>query len=61
MDSVESFLSSFILKTLLHSYPNLSPDDQAKIQKTVADLVTSAMDVTAIYFLLRNAKNNPPK
>ena len=56
MDSLESFLSNFLLKTLLHSHPNLSADDQAKIQKTVADLVTSATDLAAIYFLLRNAK-----
>ena len=56
MDSIETFLSDFVLKALLHSFPNLSPDDQAKVQKAVADWVTAGMDIAAIYFLLRTTK-----
>jgi len=60
MDSIETFLSDFVLKALLHSFPNLSTDDQTKVQKAVADWVTAGMDVASIYFLLRSAKSAAP-
>ncbi len=57
MDSIETFLSDFALKMLLKSFPTLSSDDQAKVQKTIADFVTTAMDLAGVYFALRSAKS----
>jgi len=56
MDQFESFLADFILKTLHKSAPALTPADDAKVTKTVADFVTAGMDLVAVYFAIRNAK-----
>jgi hypothetical protein len=56
MDSLESFFTDLILKALHKSAPSLSPDDDAKVTKAVTDFVTTAMDLTAVYFAIRNAK-----
>ena len=56
MDNIETFLADLILKALHKSAPALTPADDAKVTKTVADFVTAATDLLAVYFALRNAK-----
>jgi len=56
MDQFESLIADFIIKVLHKSAPALTPADDAKITKTVADFVTAGMDLVAIYFAIRNAK-----
>jgi hypothetical protein len=56
MDSIESFVAELIIKALHKSAPTLTPEDDAKVTKTVADFVTAGMDLVAIYFAVRNAK-----
>ena len=56
MDSIESFVAELILKAVHKSAPTLTPADDAKVTKTVADFVTTGMDLVAVYFAIRNAK-----
>jgi len=56
MDQFESLIADFILKVLHKSAPALTPADDAKVTKTVADFVTAGMDLVAVYFAIRNAK-----
>ena len=56
MDNVESFITGLILKSLHKSAPALTPADDAKVTKTVADFVTAGMDLVAVYFAIRNAR-----
>ena len=56
MDAIESFLSDFIVRTLHKSVPTLTPDDDAKVQKAISDLVSTAMDLAGVYFAIRNAR-----
>ena len=55
MDSIETFIASLIVKAVQKSVPTLSADDIAKVNKAVADFTTTAMDLAAVYFVLRNA------
>ncbi len=61
MDAIESFFADLIIKALHKSAPALTAADDAKITKAVNDFVTTGMDLTAVYFALRNAKANAPK
>ncbi len=56
MDTVETYIANLILKALHKSAPALTPADDAKVNKTVADFVTAGMDLVAVYFAIRNAK-----
>jgi len=56
MDAIESYIAALIISALHKSAPTLTPDEDAKVTKTVADFVTAGMDVVAIYFAVRNAK-----
>jgi hypothetical protein len=58
MDSLESFVADLILKAVHKSAPTLTPADDAKVTKTVADFVTTGMDLIAVYFAIRNAKKS---
>jgi hypothetical protein len=56
MDTVETYVANLILKALHKSAPALTPADDAKVTRTVADFVTAGMDLVAVYFAIRNAK-----
>jgi hypothetical protein len=56
MDSFESFITELLIKALHKTSPQMSPDDDAKVTKSVQDFVTTTMDLTAVYFALRAAK-----
>ena len=55
MDTIEAFVASLIVKAVQKSVPTLSADDIAKVNKAVADFTTTAMDLAAVYFILRTA------
>jgi hypothetical protein len=57
MDSIETFVSQFVLSALAKGFPNLSTDDQAKVAKAVQDFVSTAMDLAAVYLALRASKS----
>lgn len=54
MDTIESFISSFIVKIVQKSAPNLSADDMTKINKAVADFTATAMDLAGVYLAIRS-------
>ena len=56
MDTLESFIASLLLKTLHKAAPALGPEDDAKVTKAAQDLVTTAMDLVAVYFAIRAAR-----
>jgi hypothetical protein len=56
MDSIENFVSELLVKVLHKSAPGMSIEDDAKVTKAVQDFVITAMDLSAVYFALRNAK-----
>jgi hypothetical protein len=56
MDHIEAFIAELILKTLHKSSPMMSPADDAKVTKTVADFVTAGLDLVSIYFVIRNSR-----
>ena len=56
MDQVETFVAELILKALHKSAPAMTPEDDARVTKTIADFVTAGMDLVAVYFAVRNAK-----
>jgi hypothetical protein len=57
MDSIENFVSELLIKALHKTAPQMSADDDAKVTKSVQDFVITAMDLTAVYFVLRAAKS----
>jgi hypothetical protein len=58
MDSIETFISQFVLSALAKSFPSLSSDDQGKVTKAVTDFVSTAMDLAAVYLALRASKSS---
>ena len=56
MDALEQYVADLITKALHKQVPAMSPADDAKVAKAVEDFVSTAMDLTAIYFALRAAK-----
>lgn len=56
MDALEQYVADLITRALHKQVPALSPADDAKVAKAVQDFVSTAMDLTAVYFALRAAK-----
>jgi hypothetical protein len=55
MDTLEKFLSDFIVKMVHKAVPTATAADDAQVAKAVADLATAVMDLVTVYFALRNA------
>lgn len=55
MNAIENFVSDLLLKAVRKSVPALAPTDDAKVRKLVSDLVTIAVDATAVFFAIRAA------
>ncbi len=57
MDIIEQHVADQISKALKSKAPALSAFDNAKIDKAAANFVTTAMDLAAVYFALRAARD----
>jgi hypothetical protein len=56
MQTLETFIAELIVKALHKTAPYMSADDDAKVIATVADFVTAASDLVAVYVALRNTQ-----
>lgn len=55
MDTIEKFLSDFVIKMVHKAVPTATAADDAQISKAVTDLTAAVMDLVTVYFALRNA------